>query len=273
VSQSSGKRVPIVQAYAFTKYLGIIELEFDKNGDLVDVDGSPIVLDSSIKQDVDVLQLLEKFRPGVSDLENEIVGSTSVFLDGNCRQNECTLRNFVADSMVDWYLLNYKPDVPIALLNGGGFRASIDHKANNGLITKVDVAKVFPFVNKISVVEVSGSDLIAALEHSVARSFEVTRPGEFLQFSGLRVVYDLTKPSGQRVKTAKVLPEYHQINESKSYKILTREFTANGGDGFDMFRGKIVETFETLEVDVFLEYLKKKSPVAPALDRRISFAS
>ena len=34
VVQSSGKKVPVVQAYAYTKYLGHLNLKFDENGKL-----------------------------------------------------------------------------------------------------------------------------------------------------------------------------------------------------------------------------------------------
>ena len=35
VEQNSGKKVPVVQAYAYTKYLGHLKLTFDNNGDLI----------------------------------------------------------------------------------------------------------------------------------------------------------------------------------------------------------------------------------------------
>ena len=38
------KVVPVVQAYAYTKYLGYLKLDFDDNGDLTHHEGQPILL-------------------------------------------------------------------------------------------------------------------------------------------------------------------------------------------------------------------------------------
>ncbi|CRK95992.1 CLUMA_CG009432, isoform B, partial [Clunio marinus] len=281
VTQPNGKKVPVVQAYAFTKYLGYLHLEFDDDGNLIEIDGTPILLNASIPRDPDVLALLETYRPGILELENDIVGITKVLLDGSCRRNECNLGNFLADAMVDWYAFKYESnefwtDASIALLQGGGIRASIDHRSNNGEITKEDAATVLPFESKIEVVEVSGKALLEALEHSVHRFTDGEPRGEFLQLSGVQVVYDMNKPSGQRVVEAKVLcakcaiPELQEINETEMYKIIMLDFLADGGDGFEMFKGKSVQKFDELDVDIFVEYIKKKSPIHPAVEWRIT---
>ena len=50
VVQSSGKKVPVVQAYAYTKYLGHLDLVFGDNGVLKGWSGKPILLDHSYPQ-------------------------------------------------------------------------------------------------------------------------------------------------------------------------------------------------------------------------------
>ena len=50
VKQNSGKIVPVVQAYAYTKYLGHLKLSFDNNGNLNKFRGIPILLDGSKRQ-------------------------------------------------------------------------------------------------------------------------------------------------------------------------------------------------------------------------------
>lgn len=280
VTQTSGKKVPVVQAYAFTKYLGCLNLEFDDEGDLIEIDGTPILLNGSIPRDSDVLDLLDVYRPGVAALQEEIVGITRVLLDGSCRQRECNLGNFLTDSMVDWYALKYISsefwtDASIGLLQGGGIRASINHKSNNGNITREDAATVLPFESKIVTIEITGKSLLEALEHSVYRY----EGGEFLQMSGIQVSYDMNRPSGARVVDAKVLcaqcmiPELENIVETKMYKIVTQDFLANGGDGFEMFKERTVDEFDVLDIEVFVEYLKKKSPIHPAVEWRITIKS
>lgn len=48
--KSTGRRVPVVQAFAFGKYLGVIHLTFSDSGEVVEWSGRPMLLDSSISQ-------------------------------------------------------------------------------------------------------------------------------------------------------------------------------------------------------------------------------
>lgn len=50
VTQKSGRRVPVVQAYAYTKYLGQLSLEFDSLGEVKDAIGNPLLLDYKVAQ-------------------------------------------------------------------------------------------------------------------------------------------------------------------------------------------------------------------------------
>ena len=69
VTQPSGKVVPVVQAYCYTKYIGLITLNFDVFGELyLPEDGvgvskaQVILLDSSIEQNQMVEEAMEKYR-------------------------------------------------------------------------------------------------------------------------------------------------------------------------------------------------------------------
>lgn len=50
VNSQDGRKVPVVQAYAFGKYLGYLKVSFDDSGNVQEAKGNPILLDSSIKQ-------------------------------------------------------------------------------------------------------------------------------------------------------------------------------------------------------------------------------
>jgi 2',3'-cyclic-nucleotide 2'-phosphodiesterase (5'-nucleotidase family) len=75
VEHSEGKVIPVVQAYAYTKYMGHLKVNFDlSTGDLLTpVDGTGIdhaqviLLDSSTKKDMWVEELLDKYRDQMSE--------------------------------------------------------------------------------------------------------------------------------------------------------------------------------------------------------------
>ena len=163
ITQSSGKKVPVVQAYAYAKYLGRLHLAFDGNGDLVEWDGEPILLDGSVPRESDVLQLLELYRPGVVEYQSLFVGKSMVLLNGDkgsCRAVECSMGNLIADSRVHVYIKRFNStndmwsDTSIALIQGGGIRSSISRGQN---ITAYDLMSVLPFGNALVKVNVSAT--------------------------------------------------------------------------------------------------------------------
>lgn len=50
VTQKSGKKVPVVQAYAYCKYLGKLMVDFDDEGNVLAATGNPQILDSAVQK-------------------------------------------------------------------------------------------------------------------------------------------------------------------------------------------------------------------------------
>ncbi|XP_064542656.1 protein 5NUC-like [Drosophila montana] len=282
VVQPSGKKVPVVQAYAYTKYLGKLHVQFDAEGNLIEFDGSPILLNASVAQEQDLLDLLEVYRPNITRLEQTIVGYTKVNLEGGniCRLRECNLGNLIADSMVHTRVLenkggDYWTDAPIALLQGGGIRSSIDKNAN-GSITGSDILTVLPFENSLYITRITGKTLRAALERS-AYVRNLDSNGGFLQFAGVRVEYNYDKEEGQRVVSALVrcaecsVPAYSNLNVSAYYKVIVSEFLLNGGDGYVLTEEHepYSELLEKNDQFAFGQYLEARHYVYPEIEDRI----
>ncbi|EDW01381.1 protein 5NUC [Drosophila grimshawi] len=282
VVQPSGKKVPVVQAYAYTKYLGKIHVQFDAEGNLIEFDGSPILLNASVTQDQELLDLLEVYRPDITHLEETIVGYTKVELEGGnvCRLRECNLGNLIADSMVHARVLelpdgDYWTDAPIALLQGGGIRSSIE-KNSNGSITGSDILTTLPFENSLYITRITGKTLRNALERS-AYVRNLDSNGGFLQFAGIRVEYDYDKEEGQHVVSALVrcaecnVPTYSHLNESESYKVIVSEFLLNGGDGYKLVEDvePFTELLEKNDQSAFKQFLEARHYVYPEIEGRI----
>jgi 2',3'-cyclic-nucleotide 2'-phosphodiesterase (5'-nucleotidase family) len=107
-----------------------------------------------------------------------------------------------------------------------------------------DLVATIPFENTLDTLELTGEKLQELLEYSVSRSWEEDyfRGMYFLQQSGLKVVYNVTKPVNERVVEAKALcrtcevPTFEDITDDLVYRIIVPSFLAGGGDGFDVFR-------------------------------------
>lgn len=100
VTQPSGRLVPVVQAYAFTKYLGKLDVTFDSNGEVVEASGNPILLDHKIQEDPEVLKDLKEWQKQLNESLSEVVGRTRVLLEGQCRFSECNFGNLMTDAYI-----------------------------------------------------------------------------------------------------------------------------------------------------------------------------
>lgn len=276
--QKSGKKVPVVQAYAYTKYMGKLYTTFDDEGELIQFQGKPQLLNHLIPQERDMLDLLETYREPVDALSKKTVGRTRVSLDSStCRKKECNFGNLITDAMVAQKAFQYGgyywTDTPIAVMNGGSIRTTIDI----GSITVEDIIAAQPFDLQYISFNLTGSDLKKMLETS-ARSNGETSRGEFLQVSGLQVTYDLEKPVGSRVEDVKVrcgqckIPQYEDLDLKKIYRILGNSYILNAGDGYDILRdkafGKKIEDLGDKDTTVW--YLEKEQFVYPDETGRIT---
>ncbi|XP_018323398.1 protein 5NUC-like [Agrilus planipennis] len=287
IVQESGKRVPVVQAFGYTKYIGRLNVSFDEDGNLVDFAGQPLLLDSTIPREEDVLRLLDVYRPDLEELQQRVVGKTKVLLDGSadsCRVRECNLGNLITDAFVayfaDMYQGSYWTNSPIAVMNGGGVRNSIEpNHVNDGNVTMGELLGVAPFDNQVISLTLKGSDLIKTLEIGVRARDGSTSGGEFLQVSGLHVVYDLSQPSGSRVINVKALcgsckvPTYETVQDDKEYRVVTQSFLTDGGDGHYILKDNSYNRTiaELNDVNVIAWYMTKNNFVYQAVEERIRF--
>ncbi|KFB38840.1 AGAP003629-PA-like protein [Anopheles sinensis] len=280
VTNAAGKKVPVAHAYAYTKYLGCLQLQFDADGNLKKVKGSPILLNGSVQRDADVLRQIQQYRPRTMQLDYPIA-YTNVLLDASrCRFEECNIGNMIADSLVAVNAANRKKfgdaewtDVAIGIWQAGGIRASL----SVGSISRKDLNKVLPFGNLVAVTELTGTQLRQILEHSVHRYDGVSGYSEFLQLAGVHVVYNLSRPPLERVADVEVrcaqckVPRYAPLQDDALYRVIVSQFLYQGGDGYAMFADTEHEQLPYGEYEILQQYLKRHSPISPAVEGRIRF--
>ena len=156
--------------------------------------------------------------------------------------------------------------VDFALTNNGGIRADLKVK-ENGDITWGAAQLVQPFGNILQLVEISGKDLIGALneQHPVGKEHY------FLQIAGMKMTYTKDE-TGFKVKTV-TDAKGNEINEEKKYVIVINDFLLGGGDGFASFtKGKLLQAMDT-DTNIFIKYFELKEKAgekiaAPATDRK-----
>ena len=272
VANPAGTNVPIVQAYAYSKYVGELRVVFDDAGNVVSAEGEPHLLDASVVPDAAFAARVTELAAPIEELKAKVVGASTGAIEGSrevCRATECSMGNLVADAMLERVR---DQGVQIAIQNGGGLRASIDE----GEVTMGEVLTVLPFQNTLATFQLKGADVVAALENGVSQIEEGA--GRFPQVAGLSYVFDAAKPAGERISDVMVVAAdgtRTAIDPAATYGVVSNNFMRAGGDGYGMFRDNGMNAYDYgpgLE-QVVADYLAANNPYTPKTDGRIMTAA
>lgn len=171
------------------------------------------------------------------------------------RTGETNLGNLITDAVLE------ETGADAVLTNGGGIRASIEP----GDITLGDVITVLPFGNYVVVKELTGAQLLEAVEHGVSEYPEAA--GHFPHVAGMSILFDAMQPAGERVVSITIGGE--EIDPGMKYTLATNDFLAAGGDLYTMFMdAPTVAEFGSLD-EIFAAYLKVNGTSAAAEDGRM----
>ncbi|MCK0166346.1 5'-nucleotidase/apyrase family protein [Jannaschia sp. S6380] len=254
--------VPIVQAYAYSKYLGELDITFDDAGEITAISGDPILLDASVAEDEDTKARVAELAEPLEELRNRVVAEATAPIEGSrevCRAGGCEMGVLVTEAMLDRVA---DQGIDVAIQNGGGLRASIDA----GEVTMGEVLTVLPFQNTLSTFRVDGATLLEALENGVSQIEEGA--GRFPQVAGMSYAFDASAEPGSRVSDVIVGGE--PLDPGKMYGVVSNNYVRNGGDGYGMFvDAEDAYDFGPDLADVTAEYLAENAPYTPMTDDRI----
>lgn len=184
----------------------------------------------------EALQAIDRFYcegTDESSYDFSVIGTVSrdLLLENfNVRFMETELGNFIADCVAE------ASGAPIAVVNGGGIRASF----YQGVVYGGDIAVVCPFDNQVVVLEMDGQTLWDMLENGLSTCTEEFPGGRFLQVSGLNYIFDSSKPAGNRLVSV-TLPDGKALDRNASYQVAVTDYMAGArsyaegnGDGYTM---------------------------------------
>jgi len=235
--------------------------------------------------DPEIQAVVDAVEQQIIAAESNVLGFSDVFLNGNrsgdstdgVRTQETNLGNLTADANLD-YAQDSDPTVVLSLKNGGGIRASIgetvvlpgDTEATRlpnpelvdgdgnvfkpaGGISQNDIQTTLAFNNGLTLLTLTGPEIVALLEHGVSALPGVA--GQFPQISGAEFDYDPDLPAGARIVEARLvdgngatiatLVENGSLatTDADTFRIVTLDFLAaprfddsgnfiGGGDGY-----------------------------------------
>lgn len=188
-----------------------------------------------------------------TDVELDSRQSTLLF-------GETGFSNLIAD------VLREETDADVAFYNGGMIRGETVYPAGS-MLTRRDIQAELPFANQLIVLNVTGADILAALEHGYARVGGGW--GEFPHFSNIAVTINASLPPYERVQNVRIRGAV--LNPETAYSLATTSYIAGGGDGYEMFAAaeKIFEDTSFSLFERVLANLQAKESVAPEIQNRL----
>jgi 2',3'-cyclic-nucleotide 2'-phosphodiesterase (5'-nucleotidase family) len=262
--------VLIAKAGYDAHYLAAIDLVVDRvmerDKEVVEVIPSWRYLSTAgIPPDPEIQAVVERYNAELDAELNVPLATTAVALDSRratVRNAESNFGNLIADAIRE------AVGAEAALVNGGGIRG--DRLYDPGtVLTRKDILGELPFGNVVVLIELSGADLLAALENGVSQVEGAA--GRFPQVSGMTYSYDATKPPGSRIVAVEV--GGRPLALDRAYKLATNEYVYGGGDGYAaLARGKPVidPSAGTLMASMVMDHIARQGSIAPKVEGRIT---
>lgn len=251
LKDAEGNDVLVVEADCYTHMIGVVTWEDGKLEEHLVKHGEYDGQDASVAAAVQ--EVADKNEKEL----DVVVAQTSYELNGErnpgVRTEETNLADLLADAVL-WEAQQYAEVVPdAAIVNGGSIRQSIPA----GEITCGAILDTVPFLNYICTIEVSGSNLLEALEASCFDTPE--EMGGFPQVAGITYTVDTTTPyekgeqypdstyyapakPGSRVTIDEVNGEPFDLNAT--YTIAAADFVCYGGDTYYVFSEAAKDTLK-----------------------------
>jgi 5'-nucleotidase len=238
-----------------------IDLGIDRGtGEVVTKRARNVIVTRDIAKTTAMTWLLDHYRPFYTAFGQRTIGSitTPIFKASNAN-GESTLGDLITDAMLEQTSAPEAGGAQVALWNNGGIRADLlGEPAAPGPPAPVTFAQAFdvvPFGNRVEVRTVTGATLITMLGTGV---FQVSR--------GLSLIYDATRPRGQRADRVKLWDRL--IDPAARIRVATSDFIWNGGDAMPAIES--TDRIDAgLDIDLFVAYLEKHSPIRPGPQDRI----
>ncbi len=216
-------------------------------------DTSNTIIDSS------VYEIILPYKEKLTGEMNTILGESETSLErGN---PESKLGNFVSMAcMTESAKIYYPKDgrqADFAFFNNGGLRRPLPA----GKITRGDVFELMPFENELVVLTIDG-------EH-VEKIFNFIASKNGAPIDGARFQIKDSKAKN-------IIIQNIPLDTTKTYKVLTSDYLANGGDSYDFLKD-IPREYVNLKVrDALIQYIsiqgKQGKKISVLLDGRISHA-
>ena len=238
-------------------YVGVVVIDDESHN----IEDNFLLDTAKLAKDEEVDAKAQEIMASIDEVYGAPFATTEVELKGekaDSRTHETNLGDLITDAMV-WSVVKeggieqVEPNHVVGITNGGGIRMTLQP----GDISMSDINTVLPFGNTVTVIYVTGEELLEALEASTFCTPETI--GGYPQTSGIEWTLDTTVEYDQgdvytldgkessyfapasikRVTITGINGE--PFDPAATYAVVTNNFCAAGGDTYNVFNRAYVE--------------------------------
>ncbi|WP_326712299.1 bifunctional metallophosphatase/5'-nucleotidase [Streptomyces sp. NBC_01474] len=280
IPDPSGKPRMVTSASSYGKLYTDTTLTYDRRTkDIVrtSVKSANHVVSRTQPKAADMTALIGRWNKLAAPVANQPVGYISADIPGRgAASPEEPLGDLIADAQLA-HARTLDPKTSLALMNPGGVRSDLVYKASgsegDGVVTYGEGFTVQPFSNTVNLADLTGAQVITALQQQVSGSNEAS-PKILQPSAGLTYTLDMTKTGAARVVVDSIKLNGAAIDPAATYRVAMNSFLAGGGDGFAALGQGKNPLVGSDDLKAFNDYLTANSsatsPIAPPKADRIT---
>jgi 5'-nucleotidase len=271
IKDPAGNDRMVTSASSFGRLFTDTTLTYDRRTqDIVrtSVKSENVLVTRNVAKDPTETAIITQYNQLVKPIASKVIGHITTDVTRNANAGgETPLGDLIADAqLADPSVVGSFAKPVIALMNPGGVRADLTYSSSKwgeapGDVTFEEAFTVQPFNNYLVSLDLTGAQIKQLLTEQWSGPNAASQK-KILQVSA-GFAYDYT---GTTLGT--VTLNGQPLVDGDTYRVVTNNFLAGGGDNFPTFLGAKNVYFGGLDIDAFASYLSAHSPYTPgALDR------
>jgi 2',3'-cyclic-nucleotide 2'-phosphodiesterase (5'-nucleotidase family) len=210
-------------------------------------------INKDLGQDSNIIKIIKPYKDSIDLYLNNIIGYSEQKMAKG--YPEGLLGNFITDLAINTINSKYKINADFCIFNNGGLRSELP----KGPVSLRNIYEIMPFENEVVILTITGETIDMLLDYFIK--------GENLSISGMNL-----QISQNKIEKAEI--QGQPVDKSKSYKLITSDYLANGGDRM-AFLKKAMSRQDTyiklrdLIVDYIVDQNKLGNKLSSKLDGRI----
>ncbi|UUT35013.1 bifunctional metallophosphatase/5'-nucleotidase [Microbacterium elymi] len=271
IKDPAGNDRMVTSASSFGRLYTDTTLTYDRRTqDIVrtSVSSANMLVTRDVAKDAAETGIIARYKELVKPIASKVIGQiTGDVTRTQDAAGESALGDLIADAqLADPSVVGSYGAPVIALMNPGGIRTDLVYDASSwgeapGDVTFEEAFTVQPFNNYLVSLDLTGAQARSSLLNEQwsgpnAASRKILQVSDGFAYSYSGTTLGAVTLNGQ------------PLDDTATYRVVTNNFLAGGGDGFPTFLDAQNVYYGGLDIDAFADYLSAHSPYVPvALDR------